>query len=200
MNFAFHLLFFTKVISTQKEAQSLQGLQKVILFTFFSSAKKSNKKRRRRRIFAKNLLTPLNSREWLLYTNPRRQAESFLRCVQIFSSRSSAKANHRRSVKNILCFTKRKSLFARLSRLSWLAYRKSMECSVKNELVPYDDNLCNTTMRHFNSFSGTQLIFSQTSPSAAFLWVPFLSPPKEMEQKLETFDFLHSAIWRVFVR
>ena len=28
MNFAFHLLFFTKVISTQKEAQSLQGLQK----------------------------------------------------------------------------------------------------------------------------------------------------------------------------
>jgi hypothetical protein len=36
---------------------------------------------------------------------------------------------------------------------------------------------------HFNSFSGTQLIFSQTSPSAAFLWVPFLSPPKEMERK-----------------
>jgi len=29
MNLAFHLLFFTKVNSTQKEAQRLQGLQKV---------------------------------------------------------------------------------------------------------------------------------------------------------------------------
>jgi len=36
---------------------------------------------------------------------------------------------------------------------------------------------------HFNAFSGTQLIFSQAGTSAAFLWVPFLSPPKEMEQK-----------------
>jgi len=35
---------------------------------------------------------------------------------------------------------------------------------------------------HFNAFSGTQLIFSQAGTSAAFLWVPFLSPPKEMEQ------------------
>ena len=38
-------------------------------------------------------------------------------------------------------------------------------------------------MRHFNAFSGTQLIFSRAGPSAAFLWVPFLSPPKEMERK-----------------
>jgi len=38
-------------------------------------------------------------------------------------------------------------------------------------------------IRHFNAFSGTQLIFSQAGTSAAFLWVPFLSPPKEMEQK-----------------
>jgi hypothetical protein len=59
---------------------------------------------------------------------------------------------------------------------------------------------------HFNSFSETQLIFSQTSPSVVFLWLPFpsgilltfgkenefpllslnrkiLLPPKEMEQK-----------------
>ncbi|MBR4497070.1 MAG: hypothetical protein IKP08_00140 [Bacteroidales bacterium] len=34
---------------------------------------------------------------------------------------------------------------------------------------------------HFNAFSETQLIFSQAGTSAAFLWVPFLSPPKEME-------------------
>jgi hypothetical protein len=36
-------------------------------------------------------------------------------------------------------------------------------------------------MRHFNSFSGTQLIFSRAGPSVAFLWVPFLFPQKEME-------------------
>jgi hypothetical protein len=39
-------------------------------------------------------------------------------------------------------------------------------------------------MRHFNAFSETQLIFSRAGPSAAFLWVPFLSPPKEMERIL----------------
>jgi len=36
--------------------------------------------------------------------------------------------------------------------------------------------------RQFYSFSGTTLIFSQTGTSVAFLWVPFLLPPKEMEQ------------------
>ena len=48
--------------------------------------------------------------------------------------------------------------------------------------MPYNDKLCHTIVWHFNSFSGTQLIFSRAGPSAAFLWVPFLSPPKEMEQ------------------
>jgi hypothetical protein len=36
--------------------------------------------------------------------------------------------------------------------------------------------------RQFYSFSGTTLIFSQAGTSVAFLWVPFLLPPKEMEQ------------------
>jgi len=48
--------------------------------------------------------------------------------------------------------------------------------------VPCNDNLYHTIVWHFNAFSGTQLIFSRAGPSAAFLWVPFLSPPKEMEQ------------------
>ena len=78
---------------------------------------------------------------------------------------------------------------------------------MQKELVPLNEELYHTIVRHFNSFSGTQLIFSRAGPSAAFLWVPFpfgilltfgkentfsllslyrkiLSPPKEMEQKL----------------
>ena len=71
--------------------------------------------------------------------------------------------------------------------------------------MPSNDKLYHTMVWHFNSFSGTQLIFSRAGPSVAFLWVPFplgilltfgkentfsllslnrkiLSPPKEMEQ------------------
>ncbi|MBP5372176.1 MAG: hypothetical protein J6Y55_09685 [Bacteroidales bacterium] len=62
-----------------------------------------------------------------------------------------------------------------------MASRKSTEWSVKGVGALYE-RLQHTKMWHFNAFSGTQLIFSQAGTSAAFLWVPFLSPPKEMER------------------
>ena len=77
-------------------------------------------------------------------------------------------------------FTDKNSYLIKYSDLAgWRIENQQSAALKKNSIALRVD----CAERQFYSFSGTMLIFSQAGTSAAFLWVPFLLPPKEMEQK-----------------